>query len=221
MLKLKLQCLATSCKELTHWKRLWCWEGLGAGGEGDDRGWDGWMASLTRWMLSLSELRELVMDREAWRAAIHGVAKSRTRLSDWTELNPRQWYYCSLSHPGSWPCGQAREEGFKHRMSEKPVVSTSVLNSSCRNITSRSCNLCGTVGIHSYNRWNKWYEECERCYLSSKWWAKFQGEEDRESRVDRGETFKNEEQLLRNNLLKEVNNMHKGTKTSWQSVNTK
>ena len=41
--------LATSCKELTHWKRPWCWEGLGAGGEGDDRGWDGWMASLTRW----------------------------------------------------------------------------------------------------------------------------------------------------------------------------
>ena len=35
--------------ELTQWKRLWCWEGLGAGGEGDDRGWDGWMASLTRW----------------------------------------------------------------------------------------------------------------------------------------------------------------------------
>ena len=41
--------LATSCEELTHWKRLWCWERLGARGEGDDRGWDGWMASLTRW----------------------------------------------------------------------------------------------------------------------------------------------------------------------------
>ena len=40
---------ATSCEELTHWKRLWCWEGLEAGGEGDDRGWDGWMASLTQW----------------------------------------------------------------------------------------------------------------------------------------------------------------------------
>ena len=35
--------------ELTHWKRLWCWEGLGAGGKGDSRGWDGWMASPTRW----------------------------------------------------------------------------------------------------------------------------------------------------------------------------
>ena len=41
--------LATSCKELTHWRRLWCWEGRGAGGKGDDRGWDGWMASPTRW----------------------------------------------------------------------------------------------------------------------------------------------------------------------------
>ena len=39
----------SSCEELTHWKRLWHWEGLGAGGEGDDRGRDGWMASPTRW----------------------------------------------------------------------------------------------------------------------------------------------------------------------------
>ena len=41
--------LATLCKELTHWKRPWCWEGFGAGGEGDDIGWDGWMISLTQW----------------------------------------------------------------------------------------------------------------------------------------------------------------------------
>ena len=41
--------LATWCKELTHLKRPWCWERLRAGGEGDDRGWDGWMASLTWW----------------------------------------------------------------------------------------------------------------------------------------------------------------------------
>ena len=49
MLKLKLHILATWCKELTHLKRSWCWERLRAGGEGDDRGWDGWMASLTQW----------------------------------------------------------------------------------------------------------------------------------------------------------------------------
>ena len=41
--------LATWCKELTHLKRPWCWERLKAAGEGNDRGWDGWMASLTQW----------------------------------------------------------------------------------------------------------------------------------------------------------------------------
>ena len=41
--------LAIWCEELTHWKRPWWWETLKAGGEGDERGWDGWMASLPRW----------------------------------------------------------------------------------------------------------------------------------------------------------------------------
>ena len=41
--------LVTWCKELTHWERPWCWERLKAGGAGDDRGWDGWMALPTLW----------------------------------------------------------------------------------------------------------------------------------------------------------------------------
>ena len=49
MPKLKFQYLATWCEELTYWKRSWCWERVKAGGEGNNRGWDGWMASLTQW----------------------------------------------------------------------------------------------------------------------------------------------------------------------------
>ena len=49
MLSWNSSVLATSHKELTHWKRPWCWEGLGARGEGDGRRWDGWVASPTRW----------------------------------------------------------------------------------------------------------------------------------------------------------------------------
>ena len=71
-----------------HWKRLWCWEGLGAGGEGDNRGWDGWMASPTRWTwVWMNSGTWWWTGRPGVLHAVHGVAKSRTRLSNWTELN--------------------------------------------------------------------------------------------------------------------------------------
>ena len=63
--------------------------------EDEMAGWHPWMDGSMD--MSLSELQELVMDREAWRAAIHGVTKSRTGLSDWTELNWR--------HLGPWSGG--------------------------------------------------------------------------------------------------------------------
>ena len=80
--------LATSCEVLPHWKRAWRWEGLGAGGKGDDRGWGGWMASPTRYTWVW------VNSRSWWWTERPGVLRfmglqSRTRLSDWTELNWR------------------------------------------------------------------------------------------------------------------------------------
>ena len=84
MLKLKLQYFATSCKELTHWKRLML-GGIGGRrrrGQQRMRCLDGITDPMDT---SLSELREFVMDREAWPAVIHGVTKSWTRLSDRTD----------------------------------------------------------------------------------------------------------------------------------------
>ena len=70
MLKLKLQYLATRCKELTYRKCPWWWERLKPGGEGDDRGWDGWMATLTWWTWVWAS------SRSWWWTGNHGVLQS-------------------------------------------------------------------------------------------------------------------------------------------------
>ena len=98
-LKLKLQCFGHLMPRGASLEKTLGWERLGAGGEVGDRGWDGWMASLNSVDMSLSKLWEMVKDREAWHAAVHGVTKSWPWLGDLTmqqqrmKLRPRE---------GSW-----------------------------------------------------------------------------------------------------------------------
>ena len=76
---------ATWCEELTHWKRPWCQERLKAGWKGDDRRWNGWMASLTWWTWVWSSSRSWWWTGKLC-AAVYGVTKIQTEWVNWGEL---------------------------------------------------------------------------------------------------------------------------------------
>ena len=89
--------LATCCEELTYWKRPWCWERLKSGGEGDDKWWDGWMASVSQWTWVW------VSSGNWWWTGKPGVLQfmgSQRVGHDWAnELN---WTELHLSPPTHW-----------------------------------------------------------------------------------------------------------------------
>ena len=95
--------LTTWCRELTHWTRPWLWKRLRAGGEGGDRVEMGLNGITDSMVMSLSKLREIVKDREAWCAAVHGLTKSWTWLSDLTTSDCYVPFV--LSHIFEWKFG--------------------------------------------------------------------------------------------------------------------
>ena len=92
--------LATWCEELTHWKRPWCWERLKTGGEGEDRGWDGWMISPTWWTwVRACSGSWWWTGRPGTLQSMGSHDTSQTRLSNCTEMTfCRNWQTDSKIH---------------------------------------------------------------------------------------------------------------------------
>ena len=101
-LMLKLQYFGPLCKELTHWKRPWCWKRLKIGREGDDRGWDGWMASLTQWIWVWASSESWWWTGRPGELQSMGLPRvgHDTEQLNWTE---RMWALClSQRKWGTW-----------------------------------------------------------------------------------------------------------------------
>ena len=101
--------LATWCEELTHWKRPWCWERLKAGEEGDDKGWDSWMASPTWWTWVWAS------SGRWWWTGRPGVLQSmglqRVRHNWATELN-----WCQLNVQNNFKLSECQSQEIIHQL---------------------------------------------------------------------------------------------------------
>ena len=149
---------------MTHWKRPWCWEGLGAGGEGDDRGWDDCMASLTQWTWVW------VDSRSWWWTGRPGVLRfmrsqrvghdwatepnwtqKRVRLTARRRLSPSKWLYlCSLGRERGY-----LEETATARVHIRVHTWRSVGPAQWCDTNPSSHSLASHQGTHSRKKWNQ------------------------------------------------------------------